>query len=255
MDILIFMGQSNMQGSTGEACFLPATDGVWEYRYLTDGLVPLVSPVGEDMGDGLLAGAAFGNGSLPPYFCKYYAEKRGGEVVAIHAAKGATAIDEWSAGGDRFNLAVDKICAGLKKCADNGPIERVFVIWLQGESDALRFMPCEEYKQKLINFKNALKEKFDFCKFGIIRVGYFAWLSDWADGEPERKKLADENIMRAQEEAVEADDDFVMLTTVTERLSQDEKYLNPEEFGPHYNNAGMDIIGKEAAETLASLSL
>lgn len=255
MDVLIFMGQSNMQGSTGEPCFLPATQGVSEYRYLTDELIPLVSPVGEDIGDGLLAGAALGNGSLPPYFCKYYAEKRDCNVVAIHVAKGATAIDEWAAGGERFRLAVDKICAGLKKCAANGSIDRVFVIWLQGESDALRFMPCEEYKQKLIDLKNALKAKFDFCKFGIIRVGYFAWLSDWAAGEPDCKKIADENIMRAQEQAVRDDDDFVMLTTVTEKLSQDKNYLNPKEFGPHYNNFGMEIIGKEAAETLASLIL
>ena len=31
-------------------------------------------------------------------------------------------------------------------------------------------------------------------------------------------------------------------------------YLNPKEFGPHYNNAGLKIIGEAAAEKLIGIS-
>lgn len=54
MDVIIFSGQSNMQGSTGEVCSLPPRKGVYEYKYFTDELVPLRSPVGEDIGENVL---------------------------------------------------------------------------------------------------------------------------------------------------------------------------------------------------------
>ena len=55
LDILIFGGQSNMQGQT-EALPIPnePVDGASEYRYLTDSLIPLQHPVGELIGDSLL---------------------------------------------------------------------------------------------------------------------------------------------------------------------------------------------------------
>lgn len=93
VDLLIFSGQSNMQGSTGEKCCLPPIAGCLEYKVLSDSLVPLVSPVGEDVGDGLLAASALGNGSLLPYFCRVYCSD-GTRVVAVHAAKGNTRISE-----------------------------------------------------------------------------------------------------------------------------------------------------------------
>ena len=50
MDIIIFGGQSNMQGQTEG---LPQENepvaGALEYRYLTDECIPLQHPVGEDV--------------------------------------------------------------------------------------------------------------------------------------------------------------------------------------------------------------
>ena len=56
--------------------------------------------------------------------------------------------------------------------------------------------------------------------------------------------------MRAQERAVEEDSDFVMLTRICTELSQNPEYINPQASG-HYNNVGMEIIGKEAGKELA----
>lgn len=250
MDVLIFMGQSNMQGSTGELCTEPPANGVYEYRYLTNETVPLVSPVGEELGDGLLAASALGNGSLVPYFCNAYAKKVACEIVAVHAAKGNTNIDEWQNGSERFQVAVDKIVSGLKKAKK---ADRVFIVWLQGESDALRFLPKEEYKKKLIALKNDLKKHFSFDKFCIIRTGYFAAYADWIPGTFREKEAADEQIMAAQEEVAKEYEEFVVLTDITKQLSVDTRFLNPKEYGPHYNNAGMKIIGNEAGSALAEI--
>ena len=43
---------------------------------------------------------------------------------------------------------------------------------------------------------------------------------------------------------------MVKLTDVCVRLSEQPRYLNPLEHGPHYNNAGMEIIGTAAAKAL-----
>lgn len=253
MDVLIFMGQSNMQGSTGERCDFAPRENVYEYRYLTDELVSLVSPVGETLNDNVLAAAALGNGSLIPFFCQAYEEKRKCKTVAIHVAKGATNIDEWQSGTERFALAVAKIKAGLNRVDATEKTDKVAVIWLQGESDALRFLPRNEYRDKLIALKNDLKAQFRFDRFGVIKTGYFAAYADWGEGSFEEKKLADEQIMAAQEDAAEADPDFAVLTDVTKELSVDARYLNPEESGPHYNNAGMQIIGNAAGSALAEI--
>ena len=54
-DILIFSGQSNMQGQTESDPMDKPVAGASEYRLLTDSFVPLKNPVGEDIGELLLA--------------------------------------------------------------------------------------------------------------------------------------------------------------------------------------------------------
>ncbi len=258
MDVLIFMGQSNMQGSTGERCLEVPENGSYEYRYLTDEVIPLVSPVGENIGgdskEEILAASAFGNGSMVPYFVNTYVRLRRRSSVAIHVAKGNTSISEWGADTERFAKAVAKIKAGISKASAIECIDKIYIIWLQGESDALLFTPQKTYKEKLINIKNALKSEIGFDKFCIIKTGYFAAYADWISGTFEEKMKSDLTIMDAQVNVTEIDSDFVMLTDVTVELSQKSKYLNHKEYGPHYNNAGMKIIGEVAATKLAELS-
>ena len=70
MDMIIFGGQSNMQGQT-EALPTPnePVTGAIEYRMATDTLIPLSHPVGEDLRTDALLGAHEGHGSLIPAFC------------------------------------------------------------------------------------------------------------------------------------------------------------------------------------------
>ena len=257
MDVLIFMGQRNMQGSTGEKCNFPPDENIYEYKYLTDSLEPLTSPTGEDVTDSdgnlLLAAAALKNGSMLPYFTKEYAKTRG-KTVAIHSAKGNTSISEWEKGTERFAAAVKKNVAGIKKAAEAGVINKIYVIWLQGESDAIKNTSQKEYEERLIELKNDFKKEFYFDKFCIIKTGYFAAYADWDKRSFEEKKKSDEAIMAAQEAVTNIDSDFVILTDVTAELSVNPVYLNPKEFGPHYNNAGLKIIGEAAAEKLIKIS-
>ena len=118
MDLLIFGGQSNMEGRT-EGLPVPneAAPGVWEYKFLTDSIVPLVHPAGERILPDL-DGASESFGSLVPDFCRVYRNETGREVLAVHAAKGATRIDEWLPGTDRYRTALKKILGAKRAEAD-----------------------------------------------------------------------------------------------------------------------------------------
>ena len=247
VDILVFSGQSNMQGSTGQKGRSRAENSL-EYKYLIDEFVPIQDPVGEDIGEDTFRAPADGCGSLVPAFCKAYAKKGG--VVAIHCAKGSTAIHEWQPNTPRYNALIEKCKKGIRSTREKFGVEKVYFVWLQGESDALMNTTETEYLSKLVTLKNALKQDLGIDKFGIIKVGYFAEYAPWA---PNANKTDDENIMRAQERAVREDSDFVLLTDICAKLSCKKKYLNPKEHGPHYNNRALDIIGKKAGKSLARL--
>ncbi len=237
MDIIIFGGQSNMEGQTeGLPSPNEPMDGVLEYRFLTDSVIPLVHPVGEDMNPAI-EGANDGFGSLLPDFCKTYRTETGHEVLAVHAAQGATRIDEWLPETERYKVALKKILAAKKAAGD--ALGRVYYVWLQGESDAIAKVPGEVYLERLIRYKDALKRDAGIDAFGIIRVGYFT-----------AEHQYDEAIMTAQETACGTDADFIMLTRITAEMSLDPAWLNPTAAG-HYNNRAMTEIGNRAGFALA----
>ena len=259
MDIIIFGGQSNMQGQT-EGCPVPndAIEHAWEYHYQADTLKTLCHPVGENIGDEpLLARSSNDGGSLIPSFCHAYVKNTGHECVAVHAARGSTTIAEWQEDTARFACASNKIQAAIRKVSAEYPIENVYYVWLQGESNAVAMTTSEEYTSQLIAYKNALKKRFPIQKFALIKVGYFFSESTYhryvALGSPEQRQRYDEQIMEAQENVVKADSDFVMLTRICPSISRDSKYMNPLASG-HYNNMAMDIIGAEAGTALAKIT-
>lgn len=254
VDILIFGGQSNMQGQTES---LPESnepvENALEYRYLTDSLEAVAHPVGERLEDGLLLGASGGRGSMIPDFCRTYTQKTGRKVVAIHAARGNTKIAEWLKGTDRYACALKKIRAGIEKAKSMAEVNKIYYIWLQGESDAIERTSEKEYLKMLTDYKNDLKEDVGIEKFAIIEVGYFCATVRWlTDRTKEDGRTCDETIMCAQERVAEEDPDFVVLTQICKQLSLDEQYINPQADG-HYNNKAMTHIGTIAGEALAQL--
>jgi hypothetical protein len=239
MDVIIFSGQSNMQGFTeGIPDDNQPIKNAMEYRLSTDALVDLKHPVGEDLPHGFLKQAYGGGGSILPAFCRAYVRETGRKVVAIHSAKGSTSISEWLYGTQCYHYLKEKILAGLRKTKEVGMVDKIFFVWLQGEADQMIRTTKEEYLERLISLKNQLKKDVGIEKFGIIRVGWFV-------GEPR----ANEVIIEAQEEAAKRDRDFLVLTRMCATLSVDNEYITPGAFG-HYNNKATEMIGTEAGTAL-----
>ncbi len=242
IDLIIFSGQSNMQGQTESCPAEPPVADAWEYRALTDSLVPLSHPVGEDIGDGLLLAAHEGHGSLIPDFCRAYIEEVGRPVVAVHAAKGATMIAEWQAPSARFDALTAKARGALKAARRIDEVGRVLFVWLQGESDAIAGISEADYIVGLRAFRASLISALPVACFALIRVGKFAG---------DARDIA---IIRAQE-ALGATDDFLLLTRLCGVCTNDPaRFISPFAEG-HYNNAAMTLIGRAAGKHLGMYAM
>lgn len=232
-------------------------ENCFEYKYLTDELTSLCDPVGENILRDASAGfdidgtrplketlpvwlsahalgrAAEGRASLVPSFCKEY----GKPTVAIHCAKGSTTISEWGKGSVGYNVLINKAKVGISKAKENFTVDKIYFVWLQGESDAIAKNSTEYYEKAITDLKNSLKKELGIDKFGIIRVGRFTGTE------------YDDKIINAQLNVCKTDPDFVLLTEITEELCRDPQYMNPD-FKGHYSEIGYAKIGTAAANAL-----
>ena len=260
VDILIFGGQSNMQGQSERLSENAVVPRAWEYRYLTDALIPLQNPVGENIrNDGTageavtpntdiaawlsqhaLGAACYGHTNLVPAFCRAYTEATGREVVAVHAAKGSTFVSQWLPGTDGYRMLLTKASAAMA-CArrDGYAMGGVYFAWLQGESDAIISTSRAEYKQHLGALADALRADLGLDRFGVIRVGRFVL------------DARDDEIMLAQDEICAEREDFLMLTDMAASLYEQPFAMNPTVSG-HYSAAGLELLGKTAGAALAA---
>ncbi len=262
VDILWFMGQSNMQGQSGT---LPTDNApvqnAYEYHFFGDKLQPLKHPVGEfikkDGGEGWdvpidcvadqirewqtahALGASCTKGiNLVPKFCSTYSELTGKKVIAVHTAKGATVVNDWLPDNPVYLTAWKKMQKAVECIKGQFEIDKIYIAWLQGESDAIAGTTKQTYMDKMIELKNNAKKDFGIEKFGIIKVGKFTTTD------------RDEVIFDAQETLPLIDKDFLMLTRITEDLIPDPTYINPYARG-HYNGLGQEKIGLHAGANLA----
>lgn len=259
MDIIIFCGQSNMQGQSEALTSTEIVPDCYEYKYLTDQITSLKNPVGEnitfdktqgylfDDGIGLqkwidthvTGSACYGHTNLVPEFCRAYTEITGNQVLAVHIAKGSTVIAEWMPGTDGYQMIVEKAGAAIKKIKSQTNADRIFFVWLQGESDAISGNSKAYYKEKIAEINQALKREIGIQKFGIIRVGRFT--------EDER----DFEIISAQDEICIENSDFLMLTNIATELNMQKEYMNPFVDG-HYSAKGLEKLGLEAGKSLGT---
>lgn len=259
MDIIIFGGQSNMQGQSETLSSTEVVNGCYEYKYLTDEIIPLKNPVGEDitldktqgyryeqginqkewLNTHITGSSCYGHTNLVPEFCRAFTKNTGKPIVAVHVAKGSTVIADWLPGTAGYQIIIQKSSAAIAKIKSKEEIKRIFFVWLQGESDAMSGNSKAYYKEKIIELCQALKKDIGIEKFGIIRVGRFT--NDERDLE----------IISAQDEICHENEDFLMLTDIATQLNEQSEYMNPHVRG-HYSAKGLERLGDDAGKTLAN---
>ena len=141
-----------------------------------------------------------------------------------------------------YDALIRKSVAAVKKAREGYEVENVYVVWLQGESDAICQTGGTAYKERLSRFADELFEKVGIDKFGIIRVGRFT------------RDSRDDEIIEAQNEICREDERFLMLTEIATELNEIPEYMHPT-IGGHYSARGLQKLGEAAAEALAEYKI
>lgn len=244
VDLIFFMGQSNMAGCGGNAAYAPAVpeECGYEFRAISDPtrLYPITEPFGvnENNLNAIMDLPGAKKGSLVSSFVNTYYELTKTPVIAVSASAGATDTEFWmsEAVKNDFVERIKRAVVWLE--ANNYEIRYKYVVWLQGESDAIDNTSTDRYIQNMDNIIRPMfiegVEKVFFITPGrtITRSAYF------------------DNIIAAQIKMSRESSYYALGTTLLSGISTE--YMVDEW---HYNQMVLNLLGRECANSVASYTI
>ena len=241
VDLVIFAGQSNMAGGGGDAGAAPAVakDQGYEFRYgkCPTGLYNITEPFGIYQNGYLSDPDGIRKGSLVSAFANTYYKSTGVPVLAFSATRSGSAISYWQAPAVQAEL-LQKFDLVNAWCTSNHiSIRHRYLVWLQGETDAMSGMSTETYEANLATVFNPLFNR-GLEQVFVITIGQAA-------GIP----CAYDNIANAQLHLCQTDPRFTLGTDVLRNL--------PAVYTPdtiHYNQSALNNAGSQAASVAALFS-
>ena len=243
VDLILFMGQSNMSGAGGNAKYAPKVpyEEGFEFRAISDPtrLYQITEPFGvnENNLNAIMDLPGAKRGSLVSSFANTYFEKTGVPVVAVSASAGATDTAFWMtpAVSADYTERLKRAIVWLEN--DKYEIRNKYVVWLQGESDAVDDLSAETYEENMNNIIRPL-----FIE-GIQKVFFIT------PGRTITKKDYFSQIISAQIKMSKDSGYYVLGTTVLSGVSTE--YMVDEW---HYNQTVLNLVGKECAQSVAYYS-
>ncbi|MCR4924047.1 MAG: sialate O-acetylesterase [Lachnospiraceae bacterium] len=240
IDLVMFMGQSNMSGAGGDVNHAPKVkkDQGYEFRAISDPtrLYPIEEPFGqyENNINGIFDLPGGKKGSMVSAFANKYYELTGVPIVAVSASQGGTDTNFWLDPKTTSDFGERQKRAQVWLESNNYKIRKQYVIWLQGESDALDDLSTEAYKQ---NMDNIIRPLFigGVQKVFIITPGRIVEIKDYFD-----------KIVTAQLELCKNSGYYALATTALCGISTE--YMVDSW---HYNQSVLNFIGEQAAESAA----
>lgn len=239
-DLILFMGQSNMSGAGGDASLAPQLikGAGYEYRAITrpEELVVLEEPFGaQEHKEGYLDDREFfeRGGSLVTAFVNAYYKEAKERVVAVSASRGSAQISSFN----RY-LVEDVIerLEGAKSVmtAQNVNIRHIYMVWLQGETDAYVGTTADEYVGGMQKLLHTL-QPYGVEKCFLIQIG---------NAKMGEETVETSYIQAVQEDLCESDENFILVSTIAKTISEP-PYM---EDGIHFTQQGLNLIGEEAGE-------
>lgn len=238
VDLVMFMGQSNMagRGTAAESIVCQSGHG-YEFRAISDPtkLYDVKEPFGVNENNGASGVNEPGakTGSMVSALMESYYLHTGVPMVGVSCSKGGTQIDFWQPGGAALNDAVERYNAAKSYLKKNGyTVRRKFMVWCQGESDGDAATPIDEYKAKTQAMAQAMIDE-GIEKCFMVRIGHF------------RDNDKYDAYIEAQSQLCAEDDRFVMAS---EKFA-DMRDLMKDIF--HYQQEAYNITGTDAGENIA----
>lgn len=239
MDVILFMGQSNVSGAGGDASQAPELiEGAgYEFRAVTDPshLYVLEEPFGENENRGALDDTEIleREGSMVTAFVNAYYQETETPVVAISASVGSSSLEGWLNKG-RKEEAADRLEAA-KKCLrkEKVRIRHIYMLWFQGEADANLKTTKDEYKTMLRQLVSYMEEQGVEACF-LVQLG-----PDLTDVEKNQE------IMEAQLEICEEEENIVLVSELPASLTGEDM---KDEGGIHFTQKALNLIGEDAGK-------
>jgi hypothetical protein len=235
VDLILFMGQSNMagRGTVEEAPAVPP--GVaYEFRAISDPtkLYPLVEPFGvhENHASSGVS-ESIKTGSMVSAFVLEYNRITGRPVVGVSCSKGGTSINQWQPGGAFLNDAIErfhKAQAWLNQ--HEYTIANRFMVWCQGETDGDNGITKAEYTVRITAMIHAMIE-------AGLDTGYIVRIGNHRDNA-----ALYGDIMDAQTELCRTFKHAVLVSTKFEGMAAEGLMKDPY----HYLQSGYNTVGAEA---------
>ena len=240
VDLIFFMGQSNMSGAAGDASLAPYVpeEAGMEFRAVSDPtrLYPITEPFGinENSPGGLNEYPGAKKGSLVSAFVNEYHQETGRRVIAVSMSMGATDMDTWMLPGVTADIGrrFDTTVSYLRNNGYN--IGHMYALWLHGESDGIKGTDPEVYRADLDIIMRPLF-------IGGVRKVFIIVPGRTIDY---RDIFLD--IINVQKQICAESDYYALATTVLSRISTE--YMRDQY---HYNQHVLNLVGIESAKAVA----
>jgi hypothetical protein len=235
VDLILFMGQSNMAGRGTAAEAPPVRTGAgYEFRAISDPtkLYPLVEPFGvyENNADSGVS-ETLKTGSMTSSFVIEYNKITQRPVVGVSCSKGGSSINQWQPGGAFLKDAITRYQTAKHWLIHNEyTIANEFMVWCQGETDGDNEMSAAEYSAKIKAMIQAMIDSgLEQCY--IVRIG----------NHRDNPSLYN-NIKNAQTELCRTFEPAILVSTMFENMAAEGLMKDPF----HYVQQGYNTVGAEA---------
>lgn len=244
IDLIFFMGQSNMSGAGGDKELAPpVTEGHgYEFRAISDPtrLYNIEEPFGknESFIGGICDIPGAKKGSIVSCFANEYYALTGVPIVGVSASQGASTTEIWQSAGFQIDMQ-QRYDITVNWLNDNGYyIRNRYVVWFQGESDAANHVQPEIYNTNMDNIIRPLFIK-GLNKVFIITPGRTLSIKNYFD-----------DIINQQLDMCRESGYYALGTNILSDVSAE--YMVDEW---HYNQLVLNIIGIETAKSVACYTL
>ena len=240
VDIVMFMGQSNMSGCGGDASQAPQVKpgAAYDFRAISDPtrLYSIAEPFGinENQVGGIVEYPGGKKGSLVSAFANTYYEETGVPMIAVSASAGATTTEYWTRQAIVYDFVERHQRAKIWLEGNDYYVRNQYVVWLQGESDADKGITSQQYTENMDNiirplFINGIQKVFIICPGRTIdKKDYF------------------NDVIKAQMEMCRTSGYYALASTMLCGLGT--TYMVDQW---HYNQKALNMVGEDAARNVA----
>lgn len=253
IDLVLFAGQSNMsgRGDAGEAVRC-SVDAGYEYKAVSrpGELVPIREPfgLGEDREGGIWdydpQGRSKRSGSMVSAVAESYHAGTGRRIVGVSASVGGSDTVSWKQvyladAVERLERAKEFLRAG------GYSVQKLFVVWCQGESDGDAGRTAQEYTANLREIYGAFRAH-GAEKCFLVQIGHYNYIKYPGTAGLTGKEWDQRYgiIRNAQADLCRTEEDFILAGSF-------EPYIHDMRDDYHYYQNAYNQVGTAVGEAIA----